>query len=112
MSNFDQPADVTGIDMAFGGDMKKLLPAYQDVSKEYGYNSGKWSCRLVCDWFFSGLKSTEGLVPREGINKTKALAHIKSILASFEPKHEHKQAACAYLLDKWFDGEKSTWEAK
>ena len=28
---------------------------------------------------------------------------IAAILASFEPKHEHKEAGAAYLLSQWFE---------
>jgi len=41
-------------------------------------------------------------MPNDGIDQNKALRHIKAILGSFEPKHEHKEAAAAYLLSLWF----------
>ena len=29
--------------------------------------------------------------------------HLKSILQSFKPKHERKEAGVAYLMSLWFD---------
>jgi hypothetical protein len=31
-----------------------------------------------------------------------AIRHLQVIQASFEPKHEHKEAAVAYLASLWF----------
>jgi hypothetical protein len=36
------------------------------------------------------------------VDTNKALAHIQCIMMSFEPKHEHKTAGVAFLLDEWF----------
>jgi hypothetical protein len=32
-----------------------------------------------------------------------AMRHVQYCMRSFEPKHEHKEAGCAYLLSLWFD---------
>ena len=100
-------SDVDPVTMAFGAvDTSKLMPPYADIPQEFKHGSGKWN-RLMSDWFYCGVKNMV-LTPREGVDQVKALRHIKSILASFEPKHEHKEAGVAYLLDQWFsDG---TWE--
>ena len=58
---------------------------------------------MVSRWFFSGLPKETRFVPKTGIDEAAAKAHLRAILASFEPKHEHKEAGCAYLLSKWFE---------
>jgi hypothetical protein len=68
----------------------------------------KWE-RFQSDWFYCGLKSTDGLIPREGVDKAKAMRHLKTIQGSFEPSHEDKVAAVAYLASLWFTPE-STWQ--
>jgi hypothetical protein len=95
--------DVNDVDMAFGGNIKKLLPAYNDIPDEYkGFHSqNKW-VEMVNDWFYCGLKNLQ-LKPKAGVDPDKALRHIKAVMASFEPKHEHKIAGCAYLLSQWFE---------
>lgn len=106
LKEFDQPKEVTDTDIAFGS-VKGLMPEYKDIPKEFNSYSGSkgWSNQLFADWFYSGLTKLE-LVPREGIDKDKALRHIRAIMRSFEPKHEHKEATCSYLLDKWFESGK------
>jgi len=61
--------------------------------------------QIVATWFFKGMTDHQinSLNPRQGVDKQKAIRAIFSILKSFEPKHEHKMAACAYLLHEWFD---------
>ena len=93
--------DVTGFDMAFGGNIKKLVPLYGEIPNEYKYGHTKWN-RIVSDFFFSGAKNIK-FKPKDGVDGNKAFAHIRAILASWDIKHEHKEAAAAYLMSEWFD---------
>lgn len=109
MNDFSKPSEVDDVTMAFPAGIRHLMPDYEHIRQEYD-RGNKWSNQLFNDWFCCGIKSADGLVPKEGIDKRKALRHIKTIMGSFEPKHEHKEAAVAFLFDKWFDGEQSKWE--
>lgn len=100
------PAIISDLDMTFPASVKRLMPQNLRSAKA----ESLWSAKLFSDWFFTGIKSAEGLVAKPGIDKRRALRHIKCIMGSFEPSHEDKTAACALLLDLWFDGDKSTWE--
>jgi hypothetical protein len=92
--------DVNGLDLAFGR-IDGLLPKWEDIPAEFKRSSNKW-CRIVSQWFFSGLDGAE-FKPKPGVNKSKALAHIQACLASWEPAHEHKEAGCAYLMSEFFE---------
>jgi hypothetical protein len=81
--------------------MKTLLPTEKDIPDEFWRGHGKWNT-LVSQIFFCGGK-IKSMKPKGGIDSKDALNHIKAILASFEPKHEHKEAGCAYLFSLWFD---------
>ena len=77
------------------------LPAWNDIPEEFLRRKSKW-CAVASRWFFEGLP--EGyLVAKPGIDGDKALAHLSTVLRSFEPKHEHKEAGAAYLLSLWFE---------
>lgn len=95
-----KPKKVTDADLAFGGAVNELLPAYADIPQEFKQGSNKWNT-VVSDWFYYGLK---GVVwePNEGIDVKDALRHVKAVLGSYAPKHEHKMAGCAYLLSEFF----------
>jgi len=43
------------------------------------------------------------LKSKPGIDRKAAIRHIKAIMASYAPKHEHKEAGCAYLFALWFE---------
>ena len=98
-----KPIKVTGVQMAFGGDAMKLLPPYKEIPKEFTNSNtrNKWN-KFSSDWFFNGLKNLK-VTPKDGINPEEAIRHLSTILRSFEPKHEHKEAGVAYLASQWFD---------
>lgn len=100
--------DLTAADVAFGG--IKHMPRYSDVPENFKKSYDPF-CKAISSWFFSGAKGIpNGLAidgveftAKPGVDSGKALRAIKAVLGSFEPKHEHKEAACAYMLSEWFD---------
>jgi len=88
---------LTRLDLAFPANVRHLMPDPRTLPERSRFDS------LVSRWFFSGLPTGTDFKPRPGIDAGKALAHVKCILGSFEPKHEHKEAAVAFLLDHWFE---------
>jgi hypothetical protein len=97
------PMEISAVERAFPATVSKLMPKYEEIPDEFRQfrPRDKWQ-RMVSDWFFSGLEDLK-LSPKTGIDERKAIRHIATIMGSFEPKHEHKEAACAYLLSLWFD---------
>lgn len=83
------------------GNVKGLMPPYNEIPEEFKDGNTKWN-RVFNDWFFEGLHKCQW-VPKEGIEAKTAVRHIATIMSSFDPKHEHKEAACAYLMSLWFD---------
>jgi hypothetical protein len=94
------PIEVSDIELAFGGDMEKLLPAWDDIPSEFKKGETKWN-QLFNSIFFRG-EAPGTISPVEGIDPMKAGRHIRAIMSSFQPKHEHKEAGCAYLMSLWF----------
>lgn len=106
------PTDINRTDIAFG--RIKHMPKYEDVPAEFkafmrrGQNP---FCDAVSHWFYSGAKGVPNgveidgktFVAKPGVNAAQALGAIQAVLGSFEPKHEHKEAACAFMLSEWFD---------
>jgi hypothetical protein len=76
------------------------MPKYQGIPDEFKNRNNKWTT-VVSDWFFNGLHNVKW-TPKDGVETGKALTHIKAIMASYEPEHEHKESGCAYLLSEWF----------
>lgn len=99
---FEKPnQNVTDLDVTFGPkNMTDFLPAAKDIPEQFWKTSDKWSA-YISSWFFNGL--SEWPIAKPGINFKIATAHIRTIITSYEPKHEHKIAGCAYLASLWFD---------
>lgn len=94
------PQQVTGAEFVFGGNMEKLLPPRQDIPKTFDQKD-KWE-KVQRDWFYRGITKPKW-EPKPGINPRDAVRHLGAIQGSFEPSHEHKEEAVAWLLSRWFD---------
>lgn len=103
-TDWSKPQGVTGAERAFGGGMERLLPAYDIIPKEFKNwnNKTKWG-EIQSTWFYCGLPKETVFKPKDGITTNDALNHLASIQGSFQPKHEHKTAAVAWLMSLWFD---------
>lgn len=109
MVNFSKPTVIDDVTLAFSANVQHLMPAYADIPAQFKNGSTMWN-RFQSDWFYSGIQVSQ-MIPKPGIDKNLALRHLKVINGSYEPKHEHKEAAIAYLASLWFS-EKSVWTAR
>lgn len=98
-NTFDKPSPVTTLSMTFG-DINGIMPPYESIPAEFKNSRNKWA-EVQSEWFYRGLGGAE-FIPQEGIDANEALRHLQTIQGSFAPKHEHKQAAVAWLMSKWF----------
>jgi hypothetical protein len=107
---FDQPHGISPIEMAFPANVLHLMPRFEDIPDEfrthYGTKESAPWIKFQSDWFFRGT-SKNALKPRAGVDVDAAWRHLAAIQGSFEPKHEHKVAAVAWLASRWFAEVKS-----
>ena len=78
-----------------------VMPGWDEIPDEFKHGQGKWN-KVQSTWFFKGLKGAE-FKPKAGIHLDQALNHLGSIQGSWNPAHEHKEAAVAWLMSLWFD---------
>lgn len=91
--------EVTKVDAAFGN--IKHMPKMEDIPKEFTDRDNKW-VQLFNTIFYYGGKDIQ-FKAKEGVDADKAIRAIRSIMVSYQPQHEHKTAACAFLFSEWFD---------
>lgn len=98
--------EISDLDLAFPARAMEWLPPMNEIPEQFKNPNSKekWN-RLFNDAFCFGL-SDLSLVPKDGINPAKAWRVVRACVGSFAPKHEHKEAGCAYLLSEWFDDAK------
>jgi hypothetical protein len=97
------PPEITDVDVAFPSHAMDWLPAWEDIPEEFKGSGNPWA-QKVGYWFFKGPEEAwiGRIVPKEGIDRNKALKVIQACLGSYAPKHEHKIAGTAYMLATWF----------
>lgn len=104
--------ELDGPSVAFG-DIKHM-PKFNGLPPEFqDWHNQRPHCKAVSMWFYKGAERDgnaividgERFTPKEGVDADKALRAIKAVLGSWAPKHEHKIAACGYMLSEWFDAE-------
>lgn len=79
------------------------LPPMSEIPDEFSEPVGgnPW-IDLTEQWFANRLKEIPSFAPNEGVDAEAAYRHISMCLKSYDPKHEHKIAGCAYLMSLWF----------
>lgn len=83
--------------------MNTLMPKMSEIPAEFQRHEGtKWN-KIQSRWFFSGLPNGTEFKPKKGVNSDTAVRHLATIQRSFQPKHEHKEAAVAWLMSLWFE---------
>lgn len=97
-----KPHPYSDVEMAFPAHVVKHMPPMGTMPDEFQRGDHP-ACRLVQS-LFSGTHSGKqpSMVPREGVEAGVAWRHIVCTLGSYEPMHEHKIAACGFLLNEWF----------
>ena len=98
MKDYSKPTPIPAALAAFPARLGDLMPPYDTVPSEFKSSSNKW-VNWQQEWFFRGLDAFPEAKP--GIDVNVAGNHLAAIQGSFEPKHEHKQAAVAYLASLW-----------
>ena len=95
--------EVDAVEAVFGcARIDNLIPKWEAIPKEFKDGNTKWN-KLFHVWFYEGLEKGAEFRPKAGVDKTKALRHIRAVMSSFDPKHEHKEAAVSYMLSEWFE---------
>lgn len=101
--DWSTPQEVSDVTVAFPGDIAHLMPPMSEIPEEFHQwpRPGSW-VDFQSKWFFGGVEIIQGQVTHAGVDVDTALRHLKAIQGSFQPKHEHKMAAVAYLASLWF----------
>jgi hypothetical protein len=103
---FSQPHDVSDILAAFPSGLGGLMPGFFEIPANFRDQSGDAESRPWLEfqrtWFFDGIDPA-GWRARPGVDVTKAWRHLSVIQRSWDPTHEHKTAAVAWLASRWLE---------
>lgn len=102
LERFEQPHEVDDVTLAFPAGIKHLMPRMDEIPDDFERTHRAY-IKFQQEWFFSGIPKDRMPTAKPGIDIQKAMRHLKAIQGSFEPKHEHKEVAVAYLASRWLD---------
>lgn len=97
---YAQPQVVDDLTLAFPANLGTLLPPRVDIPTDYPRRD-EWM-RLAGDWFYGTIPDDVKMNATPGVDAQVAGRHLTAILRSYEPKHEHKEEAVAWLASRWF----------
>lgn len=102
---FLQPTEIGSTPLA-DAELAKLVPAYEDIPAAFKVENRNGANPYVAfhrRWFFHGLPENTRLVGKDGVDPEAALRHLAAINRSRAIKHQHKEAAIAYLASLWIE---------
>lgn len=97
---YAQPQPISDIQLAFPANLGTLLPPMESIPTNYPHKD-YWT-RIQHDWFAGTLPDDFEMHANPGIDAQTAGRHLSALNGSYEPKHEHKIAAVAWLASRWF----------
>lgn len=91
------------LEYKFPESAQDTAPELLDEAKERGFYNGRTPYNTI----FSSLFFQGGVLHyKDGLPepfRERATMYLKSIMGSFAPKHEHKEAVCALILSELVD---------
>ena len=90
--------EVTDLDVQLGN--AEGMPPYQDLYKTYDVTH---PTVLFAESIFYGMTSLREVKEKEGVDRRLAVRHLAAWMKDWGPKQEHKMAACAALLEQYFE---------
>lgn len=98
-----QPLELDDVNLAFPAFVVgTLLPDEKEIPEQFWRLNNPWN-NLFNTWFYDGLPETVVFHARSGFDGKKAYRHVAACMRSWEPKHQHKEAGCAWLMSLFFE---------
>ncbi len=93
---------ITNVDLAFPADVG-WIPPLSEIPEQFRRTENTKQGRFFMDLFSGRVIETDiGMLPREGVSAKDAWRALMVCLSTYGIKHEHKEAAFAFLHSEWF----------
>jgi hypothetical protein len=90
----------SNLDCAFGADLKDY-PPFDTIPEQFRRGNSPANNVVGTLFFKGGSLDQFGLRVKAGVDRSAFYGALKAMLCSFAPKHEHKEAACAWLVHEF-----------
>jgi hypothetical protein len=95
------PVAISDLECSIPTKTRHLMPAMEDIPEEFTRRRSPWN-DVFTKWFYQGFDARQ-LRAKPGIDRKAAIRHLSGFMGSWEPPHEHKEAAAAFLMSLWFE---------
>ena len=103
-SDWSMPKAVDDVLLAFPARViGVLIPPWDEIPEKFRNFSSGYE-ELASHGCFYAVEFRQEVLA-DGIKAELAIRHLTAVARSFEPKHEHKQAAIAFLISLWLKEE-------
>lgn len=106
-ADFSNPMEVDDVELSLGVKALEIMPAWSAIPAEFK-TENKFTPLFNAIAFRGAEIKSVGFVKAhvgrtdELVTYRKAMRHLNCIVRSWEPEHEHKEAAFCYLCSLWF----------
>lgn len=101
-STYEQPVAVSRVQQAFPADLGDLLPPLDLIPEVFQKGRAGHVSTYARAMAIGRIDESLALIKRDDVDSEVAWKHLCTIAGSFEPRHEHKEAALAWLISLWF----------
>ena len=102
VDTFAQPVAIPRVQQVFPANLGDLLPPLDLIPEAYRSGRAGHVSTYARSMALGRIDESLALIKRPGVDPELAWTHLCTIASSFEPKHEHKEAALAWLLSMWY----------
>lgn len=104
------PVEISDATLAFPASALKFMPKWEDIPEEFRKHeaSARPWLEFQRTWFGLGLDENifrfiPAAIDGQRLDGNMIVRQLSAIQGSFAPKHEHKEAAVAYLASLWME---------
>jgi len=101
-ATYAQPVAVSRIQQVFPANLGDLLPPLDLIPEVFQKRRAGHVSAYASAMALGRIDESLALIKRDDVDPEVAWTHLSTIAGSFEPRHEHKEAALAWLLSLWF----------
>jgi hypothetical protein len=111
---WETPNEFSDAEQAFQVHVLELIPPWDKIPDDFK-NYRHPAVKTFNTWMFGKFAGGVNFAAVKGIDPEAAFLHCLVVMKSYQLKHEHKKAAVAFLINRWFTriwaGDEVYWEA-
>ncbi len=93
--------ELSATEVALPLEISHLLPPYEQIPDDFK-RGATWANRVFTKLYYAGA-SMIPLCARPGVDKPRAVRHIRALMGACELERLRKESTVAFLIHQWFE---------